>query len=163
MKRDFIDIVISAPTRAALRTFLRDRGLVGPENENKRNVDITRFPDQDRIVRREATYDSDGNELTARAYFPGVAVVIRLSRPDEWDDENYDPETEPRVMRSRLIRWIRDNATKGDFSVPGTQLRADYWEMNDASGVRFIRHRQLARLQRDAGIAPHIWSGSSIE
>ena len=155
-----IDLIIYAPTKGDLHTFAVARGLLETVVEEgvtsyvkAKDFDYCWWAGSGRFLTAKGTYDTEGVELTAPTFAPGVVALLRIATAGDAIDPGATENPE-QWHRSQVAKWVKDNGTLGSFfggAVP-------YY---DVAGVRLMRPSDVNAWLSSEGLPGHEWAGGS--
>ncbi len=155
-----IDLVIYAPTKAALRTFAVARGLLETVVEEEvtsyvkaKDFDYCWWAGSGQFMTAKGTYDTEGVELTPPTFAAGVVALLHIGATGDAIDPGATENPE-QWHRSQVAKYIRDNGIPGSFfggAVP-------YYEMDS---VRLMRPSDVQAWLTSEGLPGHEWAGGN--
>lgn len=108
-----IDLHFRATSKRAFVKLGRALDFIDADNREMPGVDID-FVHKGQMVHTPATYDGDGNQLTAPVVDnTHIHVNVRLSHWAAWLDK-IDGTDEDGFDKSKIRRWLKNNATLVD-------------------------------------------------
>ena len=156
-----IDLILRASTKADMIRWAKARGLLVPDGEGgftrRTGLEWSWWGGDGRFMTKPGTYAADGSVLTAPAYAPGVVLLLRIHHEffdsDKLRPAANDPNKDEQWARSKVIRAIKQNGTKGKT---GT---VNHYEWD---GIRIYRPQDVAAFIKAKGVPGHGFSGGSF-